>query len=247
MSNWELLLIVIGIMVVPTSLIAVYEAWRHPRFFRACFGSVAAAAGIVLYVLMRKAFYTEAPDRPYLTSGDILVDLVVVGLLFAVHTVVVGAMIRSDNVEFATNLSVVQSWFNERAAKFGDEGLPVTEFAERANSLLTLQKWLIKPDEERKKSDTPDNVDKEIVCRLRQLARQGATLEQMVLEVRAKLGFSPDSLGDPLFIMPVQCYFCEAFDLRLSDVETLEKWVRTKEDQLVQELISVIREFGESK
>src|ERR1043166_2525301 len=171
MVDWNVLTW-IGVMLGPTSLIAVYEAWRHPRFLRTSLVAVIAAAAIAVYVPIRSAFHDAQPGRPFLVSNECLA---VVGPLFGVHVVVVGAIVRSDNVEFATNVAVLQRWFEKRAPKFGEEELPVAGFAEFANSLSAYEKWLVKPGVDKTTIATSDAVDTAIVDRLRQLAQAGAT------------------------------------------------------------------------
>jgi hypothetical protein len=61
----------------------------------------------------------------------------------------------------------------------------------------------------------------------------------MVAEVQTSLGFSPD------FVVPVLGYFCKAFSLPLVDVVPLREWMETKDDRLVDKLMSRIKEYQE--
>jgi hypothetical protein len=69
---------------------------------------------------------------------------------------------------------------------------------------------------------TSDSPDMEIVTELRQLAFEGAELDQMVAHVQQRLGFSPD------FIVPVFAYFCRAFSLPLIEVLPLREYSETR-------------------
>jgi hypothetical protein len=88
---------------------------------------------------------------------------------------------------------------------------------------------------------TGETLDMAFVDRLRHLASQGAGLDQMVSEVQAGLGFSPN------FIVPVLGYFCQAFSLPLIDVLPLREWVETKDNQQIEKLLTRIKEFQNSK
>jgi len=90
-------------------------------------------------------------------------------------------------------------------------------------------------------STATDTLDSALVNRLRELAAQGAGLDQMVSEVQTRLGFTPS------FTVPILGYFCQAFSLPLIDVLPLREWVETKDDRQVEKLLTKIKEFQRPK
>ena len=81
-------------------------------------------------------------------------------------------------------------------------------------------------------------LNEEILAQLRQLAANGASLEQMVDYVQGSLGFSKS------FTVPVLPYFCRAFELPLREVLPLREWIVDRDDREVEQLRTKLREFS---
>jgi hypothetical protein len=80
-------------------------------------------------------------------------------------------------------------------------------------------------------------LNEELVAQLRQMASEGASLEQMVDLVQGSLGFAKS------FTIPVFPYFCRAFKLPLREVLPLREWVVDRDDREVENLRAKIRGF----
>jgi hypothetical protein len=78
--------------------------------------------------------------------------------------------------------------------------------------------------------------DADLVHRMRALARKGATVRELVAEVRNRLGYPGEAL------IPVLWYFTEAFCLPLPAVLPLREWMGTdKDDEIDAILLPAIR------
>src|ERR1019366_3400012 len=82
----------------------------------------------------------------------------------------------------------------------------------------------------------PDSLDREVLAELRQLAVEGAGLNQMVSRVQERLGFVPE------FIVPVFPYFCTAFSLPLKEVLPLREYSKNRDVPELQGLLTKIRQ-----
>ena len=81
----------------------------------------------------------------------------------------------------------------------------------------------------------PELFDREVIAELRQLASDGAGLNQMVEHVQRRLGFAPD------FIVPVFPYFCRAFGLPLKEVLPLREYSGNRDVPELQGILDKIR------
>ena len=82
----------------------------------------------------------------------------------------------------------------------------------------------------------PESLASEVIAELRQLALEGAGLNQMVQHVQQRLGFAPD------FIVPVLPYFCKAFVLPLVEVLPLRDYSKNRDVPELESLLSKIRQ-----
>ena len=81
----------------------------------------------------------------------------------------------------------------------------------------------------------PELFDSEVIAELKQLALDGAGLNQMVKHVQQRLGFAPD------FIVPVFPYFCRAFNLPLVEVLPLREYSKNRDVPALNGLLEKIR------
>jgi hypothetical protein len=81
----------------------------------------------------------------------------------------------------------------------------------------------------------PESLDGEVIAELRQLALEGAGLNQLVGHVQQRLRF------DPEFIVPVFPYFCRAFGLPLVEILPLREYSKDRDIPELQGVLDKIR------